>query len=178
MHEHILATWYEQYGKDIFAYIYQITKDPYEAEDVLQDTFIQIHKQLIRGQEIEQPRAFLFKVAHNQSVDMIRKQAPIKLFKELFIEKPTKSVQDIIEIKEEQHELINAIHSLKSSYRQVIGLRKIHEFSIKETCEILGWTESKVKTTLHRGLGELKKVMHERSTANGVRNREKAKGYE
>ncbi|MDY0409595.1 sigma factor-like helix-turn-helix DNA-binding protein [Paracerasibacillus soli] len=38
-------------------------------------------------------------------------------------------------------------------------LRKIKELSIKETAEILNWSESKVKVTLFRGLHALKRQM-------------------
>jgi RNA polymerase sigma-70 factor, ECF subfamily len=37
--------------------------------------------------------------------------------------------------------------------------RGINEFSIKETCDILGYSESKVKVDYHRALKELKKKL-------------------
>jgi RNA polymerase sigma-70 factor (ECF subfamily) len=40
-------------------------------------------------------------------------------------------------------------------------LRKLKEFSTKETAEVLGWSESKVKSTLLRGLKELKNILIE-----------------
>ncbi len=53
--------------------------------------------------------------------------------------------------------LYNALASLKTTYRDVLILRKINESSIKETAYILGWTETKVKSTLARAFAALKK---------------------
>lgn len=53
--------------------------------------------------------------------------------------------------------LYEAIRRLKLSYQEVLILRKIKEFSIKETAEILNWTENKVKITTSRALAPLKK---------------------
>ncbi|MGF2614342.1 RNA polymerase sigma factor [Rossellomorea aquimaris] len=52
--------------------------------------------------------------------------------------------------------MYHALSKLKRSYREVIILRKIKELSIRETAEVLGWKESKVKTTLFRGLQAMK----------------------
>jgi len=41
----------------------------------------------------------------------------------------------------------------------VIILRKIKEFSIRETSEILNWSEGKVKTTLYRAIPALEKEL-------------------
>jgi RNA polymerase sigma-70 factor (ECF subfamily) len=58
----------------------------------------------------------------------------------------------MIQIKESSYELYKALGAIKDSYREVIILRKIKEFSIEETAEVLGWSESKVKSTLYRAI--------------------------
>jgi RNA polymerase sigma-70 factor, ECF subfamily len=49
-----------------------------------------------------------------------------------------------------------ALKHLKQTYREVILLRKIQELSSKEVSEVLGWSEARVNTTLHRALKALK----------------------
>ena len=66
------------------------------------------------------------------------------------------SPEQITVLNEAEKELYLAIGRLKRSYRDVIVLRKIKEFSIKETSDILGWSESKVKVNLSRGIQALK----------------------
>ncbi|MGG1833286.1 sigma factor-like helix-turn-helix DNA-binding protein [Cytobacillus firmus] len=58
--------------------------------------------------------------------------------------------------------LYEAIRHLKLSYQEVLILRKIKEFSIKETAEILNWSENKVKITTSRALAALKKELQKR----------------
>ncbi|MCD8510027.1 MAG: RNA polymerase sigma factor [Bacillus sp. (in: Bacteria)] len=62
-------------------------------------------------------------------------------------------------LNEQERELYLAIAKLKRSQREVIILRKIKDFSIKETALILGCSEGKVKTTLWRGMIALKKQL-------------------
>ncbi|WP_326929582.1 RNA polymerase sigma factor [Bacillus sp. m3-13] len=54
----------------------------------------------------------------------------------------------------------DAISKLKPSYRAVVILRGINEFSIKETSDILKCSESKVKVDYHRALKILKNKLH------------------
>ena len=59
----------------------------------------------------------------------------------------------------EEVELNNALARQKPTNREVIIWRKIEELSIKETAEILGWNEVKVKNTLKRAMQVLRKGM-------------------
>ena len=59
----------------------------------------------------------------------------------------------------EEVELNNALARQKPTNREVIIWRKIEELSIKETAEILGWNEVKVKNTLKRAMQVLRKEM-------------------
>ena len=96
-------------------------------------------------------------IAHNNTVDYIRKQKPVKIFQEIFqtMKDSEPLPEDTLEIRESSIELYKALSRLKSSYREVIILRKIKDFSIRETSEILNWSEGKVKTTLYRAITAL-----------------------
>ncbi len=52
----------------------------------------------------------------------------------------------------DEKELYVILNNLKDSYKKVIILRKLHGFSVKETSELLNWTESKVKVILSRAM--------------------------
>lgn len=55
--------------------------------------------------------------------------------------------------------LQKALTELKPEFRNVIILRGLKEFSIKETAEILNWKESKVKTNYFRAMQKLKNLV-------------------
>lgn len=153
--------WYRSFSDGVFKYIAGMVKDVYEAEDLTQDTFIKVHLYLVAHEEITHPKAFLYRTAHNLAVDHIRKQAPIRLIRDFFGtgSDPRATPESILDVKEDAKELWRALHRLKPSYREMIVLRKVEEFSTRETAEILDCSESKVKTTLLRALRALKKEL-------------------
>lgn len=69
------------------------------------------------------------------------------------------SIEEKIVHKEQVEKLYTSLKKLKRDYQEVIILRKINELSIKETAEILGWSEDKVKAKLARALKKLKAEM-------------------
>jgi RNA polymerase sigma-70 factor, ECF subfamily len=61
---------------------------------------------------------------------------------------PEKELQD----KEERSFFETALLQLKPKYRNVIVLRGIREYTVKETADILGCTEGKVKVDFYRAM--------------------------
>jgi RNA polymerase sigma-70 factor, ECF subfamily len=114
------------------------------------------------------PKTWLFSIAHNLTVDFLRKRKPLRIFKEIFNqERESCSLpEQYVQMKESSMELYEAIGNLKESYRKVIILRKIKGFSISEVSEILNWSESKVKSTLHRAIQLLEKKLSKEEYLN------------
>ncbi|MCM3741435.1 RNA polymerase sigma factor [Oceanobacillus luteolus] len=156
-----ITDWYHLYSESIFKYILMMIHDYQMAEDLTHDTFIKAYKNHHTFQHKAQPKTWLFSIAHNLTIDYIRKQKPLRILQEIFTAKKTSvpSPDDIVEIRESSIQLYRALSKLKSSYREVIILRKIKEFSIRETSEILNWSEGKVKTTLYRAIPALEKEL-------------------
>ncbi|MBN6205361.1 RNA polymerase sigma factor [Ralstonia pickettii] len=156
-HQEQIIEWYNNYSLALFKYILKIIKDTQQAEDLMQDTFIKAYTYIIKGKEVTYPKTFLYRIAHNLTVDYIRKKKPVQMIKDFFTSKedPHPSVEALIENQESSKELLDALSALKMNYRQVIILRKVEEFSVRETAEILNWSENKVKSTLFRGLKAL-----------------------
>lgn len=157
-----ITEWYHQHGDSIFRYILLMVRDHQQAEDLTQETFIKAFRYYDSFERKANPKTWLFRIAHNLTIDFIRKQKPLELLKELvLLGKSTSTVPEgIVEIKETSTELYQALSQLKGPYREVIVLRKIKEFSIQETAEILNWSESKVKNTLSRALSALEKQLN------------------
>lgn len=157
-----ITEWYQQHSDSIFRYILLMVRDNQQAEDLTQETFIKAFNYYDTFERKANPKTWLFRIAHNLTIDFIRKQKPLELLKDLvFPGKNTNNTPEgIAEIKENSTELYQALGRLKSPYREVIILRKIREFSIEETGEILNWPQSKVKNTLFRALSALEKQLN------------------
>ncbi|MEB2494442.1 RNA polymerase sigma factor [Peribacillus frigoritolerans] len=156
-----IADWYDQHSKSILSFILLMVKDYQQAEDLTHDTFVKAYLYHNSFNQHSSEKTWLFSIAHNLTVDFLRKRKPSKFFKEVFLlQKDNNSLpEEMIRIKEESTELYKALGDIKDTYRKVIILRKIKGFSIEDTAKILGWSESKVKSTLYRGIPVLKKQL-------------------
>ncbi|WP_440896163.1 RNA polymerase sigma factor [Amphibacillus sp. Q70] len=162
-HRALINDWYRTYGHSIFKYILYMISDYQQAEDLLQEVFIRTFNYLESGKSIDYPKTFLYRTAHNITVDFIRKNAPIKLVKDIVFKKreykqPT--VEEQLIISEQFKELYQTVMTLKYQYRQVIILRKMEQLSVKETATVLKWSEGKVRTTLSRAMKALEKKLN------------------
>ncbi|MCY9530363.1 RNA polymerase sigma factor SigJ [Paenibacillus jamilae] len=61
---------YHQYKALLFTLAYQLTGSTVDAEDVVQEVFVKIHK--LNGNELEQPKAYLCKMVTNQCYDLLK----------------------------------------------------------------------------------------------------------
>lgn len=168
-----IADWYDQHSESILSFILLMVKDYQLAEDLTHDTFVKAYLYFDSFNNHSSEKTWLFSIAHNLTVDYVRKRKPVMFFKEVFLLRKDGSPlpEEIIQIKEESYELYKAIGDLKDTHRKVIILRKIKGFSIEDTAKILNWSESKVKSTLFRAIPALKRKLlkeghfHEKASA-------------
>ncbi|GGA89776.1 RNA polymerase sigma factor [Ornithinibacillus halotolerans] len=152
---------YEQHHHEIFSYIFIMIGDWQQARDLMQDTFVKAFMNHDRFRGDASPKTWLYQIARNVSIDYLRKKKPVAYYLDYY--SPILSKQptpdEVLQKKENVEYLYLALFKLKKGYRDVIVLRKVNEFSIKETASILNWKESRVKTMLHRGLEALRKEL-------------------
>src|SRR5438552_11126131 len=58
-------TLYRRYVKDVYHYALALLRNPADAEDVTQTTFMNAYRAYRRGAQIERPQNWLIKIAHN-----------------------------------------------------------------------------------------------------------------
>ncbi|WP_040205328.1 RNA polymerase sigma factor [Neobacillus jeddahensis] len=156
-----IADWYDHHSKSILGFILLMVKDYQQAEDLTHDTFVKAYLYYDSFKHHSSEKTWLFSIAHNLTVDFLRKRKPAIFLKEMFhFQRDNFPLpEEIFRIKEESYELYQALGELKDTYRKVIILRKIKGFSIEDTSKILGWSESKVKSSLFRAIPALKKQL-------------------
>lgn len=153
---------YHIYSDDVYRFILMKIGDRQSAEDLTQDTFIRAYKNFHEFQHKSSVKTWLFSISRNITIDFYRSNKKIFSLPDWFgfeTEQTVTTPADIIELGEEIELLYRTIKKLKKNYQEVLILRKIQEFSIEETAEILQCSASKVKSTTHRAMVALKKEL-------------------
>jgi RNA polymerase sigma-70 factor (ECF subfamily) len=155
----------DTYSSSIYHLGLKMLGSPQDAEDVLQDTFLNALTHLSSFEGRSSVATWLYRIATNESLMLIRKRKP-----EVSLEQEAREgeAENIEELKptvfadwsglpedqllsaEGKTLLDGAIASLPALLRVVFLLRDIEGLSIKETAETLDLTETNVKTRLLR----------------------------
>lgn len=159
--ETLVMKWYELYYEDVYRFIVFMINDKQSCEDFVHDTFVRAYTAYEHFNNHSSIKTWLFSIAKHIVIDEIRKRKRRKLFLAFAPDKDIPSefnVEQYVENKQAVQQLMESLLRLKSNYRFVIILRKIEDFSTKETAEILNWSEDKVRKTLSRALQALRKM--------------------
>lgn len=166
MDESIFHQLYEKYHQDVFTFLIYLTRDRVLAEDLVHEVYVRVLRSYkgFRGESSE--KTWLFSIAKNVAIDHFRKQTTRKKHQadffdweksELVSEKPLPD--DFLIQNEQMRELFQALETCTVDQKLVIHMRYLQDLSIGETAKIVGWTESKVKTTQHRAIKALQKKL-------------------
>lgn len=145
----------EKYRDNLFAVAFNICKSQADADDVVQDTFLQYHTTDKQFESEQHIKAWLIRVTINKSKNKMT----------AFWRRHSDNLDDYIETlafeTPESENLLEQVMSLKEKYRIVIHLFYYEEYSVREISEILNVSESNVKVRLTRGRTMLKRLLKE-----------------
>ena len=143
---HRFADTYEPLRGELYRYCRHLTRSPWDAEDLAQDTMSRAFATLGRmGAAPPNPKAWLFRVASNLWLDHVRRPRPN-------IEPIPSTSNPRIELRDAAGTLLV---QLAPQERAAVVLKDAFDFSLDEVAGILGTTVGAVKAALHRGRGKL-----------------------
>mgnify|MGYP002510774826 FL=1 len=149
---HELAAMYQD---NLFAVAFNICQNTRDAEDVIQDTFVQYYTTKKEFDSEEHIRAWLIRVAVNKAKNVTR----------TFWRRNKVSIEDFTEMlafeTPKSETLFETVMQLPEKYRIVIHLYYYEDYSVGEIAKILKLSESNVKTRLMRGRAKLREVLKE-----------------
>ena len=147
---------YDQYSAKLFRFVYyKVRGHKHDAEQLTQETFMRAWKYLsTHGEEIENIKAFLYRIARNAVVDHWRRQlrhAEVELEPELIENTlPDEEWQRRLEAKIDVEILKKSLNKLPDGYREVLTMRYLDEMAVKEIAEVIDKTENNTSVLLHR----------------------------
>lgn len=145
----------QKYTENIFRAAYSVTNDRQDAEDAVQETFLQHLRFSGEFESEEHIKAWLLRCAINRS-----KNTVISFWKRKKISFEEYMTEDMT-YDEKDHELIGAVMSLPEKIRIVIHLYYYEDYRVSEIGKILKVSESAVKNRLLRGRRMLKEILKE-----------------
>ncbi|QSO48440.1 RNA polymerase sigma factor [Alicyclobacillus mengziensis] len=159
---------FEQYKHEVYRYARYALGSSSEAEDVVQEVFIKVLRNWERFRGDSSPKTWLWTIVRSCIADRGRKRKRQRVEVEM---------NDNLDGYGSYHdtgtlEMEDSLRRLPQAHREVIVLRILQDWSVADTAQILDWSESKVKTTLHRAVTTLRKQMEDeegRGSVHGLR---------
>lgn len=150
---------YQQYQPAIYQYIFFLVQNKELAEDLTQETFYKCFRNIETFRKDAEIQTWLHRIARNLAYDYFRRKKLIQFipFKRTYEGKTEDLPAQWVEHNEQLKALYIAMSHLKFAYREVLILRKIKGLSVKETSELLGYSEAKVKNNTARAIEALRK---------------------
>ena len=155
----------EKYGARLYTSALRILSDPSDAEECVSDAYYQAWDRIPPHEPRQYLFPFLAKVVKASALNRVKAQSREKrsaAFVELTEElenviSSSSSTEDEVESKELSRAIEAFLAGLPGEKRAVFLQRYWEMLSIKQIAEGFGYSESRIKTLLHRTRNELKK---------------------
>ncbi len=144
------------YKDQLYNYLFWMTGNRTEAEDVLQETFLRYYKY---GDPVENPKAWLFKVARNVYLKRQRKRSREVSLELVEADPVMPGMQIALEREELIRKVREGLRKLKNHHREVIILRYMEGLSYEEIAAVLGESVGTIKSRLNRAKEKLKEKL-------------------
>jgi RNA polymerase sigma-70 factor (ECF subfamily) len=147
---------YHRFSSKMYAVCLRYCKDAEDAQDLLQDGFIKIFKNLEKFRGDGSFEGWIRRIFVNTSIEHFRKSIKKIAASDtqgIIIEDPSWNALDDLAEKD----IIAVIQELSPGYRQVFNMYVIEGYSHRDIAEILGISEGTSKSQLARAKGILKK---------------------
>jgi len=161
-----------RYNERVYRAARAIVRDEQEAEDVMQQAYVNAFTHLHQFNGSAQFSTWLTRIAINESLARVRRQGRYQAFDdelssvEPFMSHHPSENPERQAFTGELRELLEwAIDTLPDGMREVFVLREVEGLKTLEVAECLGVTEDVVKTRLSRGRAALRRVLLERTGA-------------
>ena len=161
----------QSYLKPIYSFVYRYVGDTHDADDVTQDVFVKVWRNLKKFDQQKSFKTWIFAIAKNTAFDHLKKKKaiPFSAFeneegKNMIIETLADSSplpDELLEHASTAQMLALAMKKLSPKYRMILFLRYNDHFTFREIAESLSESLNTVRSKHRRALSMLKKLLPE-----------------
>jgi RNA polymerase sigma-70 factor, ECF subfamily len=159
----------------------RMTRNPADAEDLLQDTTLRAYRGFATFQEGTNLKAWLYRILTNSYINTYRKkqrepktvegpedQEDWFLFDRLGSKSVERSAEEDVLEQLPDDEVKRALESIQENFRMAVLLADVEGFSYKEIAEIMDVPIGTVMSRLHRGRKALEKALYGLAKERGL----------
>jgi RNA polymerase sigma-70 factor, ECF subfamily len=150
---------YGAYVHKVLNFIYRMVNSPEEAEDLTQETFVSVYRNLKALKDIEKFEPWVFRIARNFVYQRYRAHSPSTISIDE-LDDDGLAVTQLVETRNNPDEAFQAgeledivegaIAGLPEKYREVFVLSALQHLNYQQIAEIVGRSLPSVKTDIHR----------------------------
>ncbi len=152
---------YKLYYKAMYNTAFRIVNDSFEAEDVMQESFLSAFTKLDSFSGQVTFGAWLKKIVINNSITALKKHhkfemVPLEKVAVSSIEEDCPDYRDL-----DVNEILNKLATLKSNYKVALTLNLIEGYDCEEIAQIMAISYENTRTTISRAKNKLRKLLSE-----------------
>jgi RNA polymerase sigma-70 factor (ECF subfamily) len=162
------------FSGSIFHVAYRMLGDSAEASDAVQEIFLKVFRNIGGFKGEAALKTWIFKIAFSEILNRLRWWKRRHRFATMSLDdqpngagtalshtvaSPGPTPEEILQSKEQETSIQQALGKLSSDHRSIIVLRDIEGFSYNEIADVLGVSIGTVKSRLARARGDLKKSL-------------------
>ena len=170
-----------QYAPQLYSAALRMTRNPADADDVVQETFLKAYRAYESYTEGTNLKAWLYRILTNTYINKYRKaqrrpsEVELGELQDLYLYKRLGEVSGASQSAEVDMldefvdtDVIEALESLPETFRMPVLLADVDGFSYKEIAEMLDIPIGTVMSRLHRGRKALQKKLWDVAQEHGI----------
>lgn len=163
---------YELYYKAMYNTAFRIMQNSDDAEDVMQEAFLNAFAKLDTFKGEVAFGAWLKRIVINKSLTELKKRKKLQEVKLEVVNKSLKQEEEAFPESEMDYdkirvvEVTEAMNKLKDNYRMILNLSLIEGYDNDEIASIMNITNQNCRTTISRAKSRLRKILMETSVIN------------
>ncbi len=178
-HTDAFAVLVKRYRQELYHFLIRFTGNRASAEDVFQETFLQVHLSLDSFQVDRKFKPWLFTIGANKARDHLRRNkrrsaVPLSAPLQQAGGEDQRSYLDLMQAelplpdehavcRETEERVTKVVHSLPDHLREILVLAYFHQLPYKEIADILEIPLGTVKSRLHAAVGTFGKLWKEQA---------------
>jgi len=149
---------YDRYIDRIYRFIFLKVSSQEIAQDLTSETFLRGWESFKNGNKIENPQAFLYKIARNLVTDHYREKGKAQIISAEYVKitDPRTNLEEKALLDSDIDDIKIALANLRESYQNVVVWHYLDDLPIPEIAKMLEKSESATRVLLHRALKALR----------------------